>query len=86
MPRLLEPPSNNQVTIECQHRLAAPPAHKAPTDVPASQGSHLRRLPMMYHTGVAQQSWATHHSPLQVKSSHAVDAASAISQRCPVPH
>ena len=38
------------------HHLVAPPAQKTPAALPTSQGSRLRRLPTMYHTGVVQRS------------------------------
>ena len=44
------------------------------------------RLSTMYRTGVAERCRATHHSPLQTKSSHGVDAASAVLRRSPTPH
>ena len=45
-----------------------------------------RRLSTMYRTGVAERCRATRHRPLQTKSSHSVDAASAVLRRSPTPH
>ena len=45
-----------------------------------------RRLSTMYRTGVAERCRAIRRSPLQTKSSHGVDAASAVLRRSPTPH
>ena len=45
-----------------------------------------RCLSTMYRTGVAERCRATRRSPLQTKSSHGVDATSAVLRGNPTPH